>query len=137
MESTTEQTAPQQAPQETNKDKIAFNKALKQLENLFNGDKKAFKKAKVKNNELDELAQSILAEDREEAKVRVKAKTKALLIKKAEYDAFIRKQDKEMEAARLEKMKEFTKEMQDLAQDIENIDALSESFANTFRQLTE
>lgn len=131
------QNSQQPQQEEQNKDAKKFAQNLKKLENLFNGDKKAFKRQKVKNDDLDDLAQEILAEERAEAIASFKSKTRVLLKKKSEFDKFVIQKTKELENAILEKKKEFSKEMEEMFQEIENVDALADSFANTFRELTE
>ncbi len=82
METNTVETQEQQQKSDSNKVNIEYEKNLKTLVALFNGND-AFKKTKVPTDDVSKLVEEILKEKREEKLLEFKTKAKSLLTPKS------------------------------------------------------
>lgn len=133
METNTQDTQEQQK-QDSNKIAIEYEKNLKTLVALFNGND-AFKKTKVPTDDVSKLVEEILKEKREEKLIEFKTKAKALLEEKVRFDAETLKLTDEFNKKILEKKKEFSKSMLDCFKIVEDIKAVETSYTNSLSSL--
>jgi hypothetical protein len=123
-------------PQEQN-DKInkQYEANLKRLVALFNGDK-AFKKPKVNNSDVQSIIEELTKERKEELVKQFKEKASKLLIKKVEFDQFVKQKEEELKQALNNKKKEFSKEMEECFKLIESIDNIVKEYSATFEEIS-
>lgn len=117
-----------------NKDAEKFKKNYEKFMTLMSGKGNVFKN-KVPNSQVDDVIEEMLEENRVAAKEAFKTKGKALLLKKVEFDKFIKAQEAATAKAILEKQKEFNTEIEALFNEIENIDSLAASMASVLKEV--
>ena len=124
-----------QSQQDGGKDAKRFDQNLKKFMSLFSGKANPFKN-KIPNSEVSGFFDEMLEENRQEVIERFKVKGKALILKKVQFDKFVKEEQAKTEKAILEKKKEFSKEMEALFQEMESIDELAKGVADVIDDIT-
>lgn len=118
----------------SNKIEKKFNENMRKLVALMGGEKRIpGKRNVVKNDDVSDIVEEMLAERKEAAKVKFKASAGALIEKKVEFEAFIKAEQKKLEAVILKKREEFNKEMDNLFAEVEDINTLRKNFEDTLK----
>jgi ribosome recycling factor len=117
-------------------DKISkkFDSNVKKLVALFSGEK-AFKQPKVLNSELNSVIEELTKERKEELIKAFKAKATALLNSKVAFDKFVKEEEGKLKNAVNNKKKEFNTEMEECFKMVENIELLTQQYAETFKSM--
>ncbi len=131
MSEVTENQSPEEkAKQEGGKVAKRFEENTKKLLAVFNGEGnvKNLSNRKLKKDTLTIAIEELTKEMSEEKIKAFKEKAKTILVKKVEFDKFRVEQQKLMDQAVLNKMKEFNKDMEDCFNLIADIDAIKNDY---------
>ncbi len=129
-ENTENQNPEEKQKQDNNKVAKRFEENTTKLLAVFNGadNVKTLSGKKIKKDALTQAIEELTKETTEERIKTFKEKAKAILVKKVEFDKFKIEQQKLMDQAVLNKMKEFNKEMEDCFNLITGIDEIKNEY---------
>lgn len=121
--------------QDQQNDKVSkkFEQDFKKLVALLGGEKN-LKKTNVPNDELGGIVEELLKERREDFIKEFKAKAKALLDKKLEFDKEVRKAEDDLKKTVIAKKKEFSEKMKDVFGMVENINEIEKSYYQSMKE---
>ncbi len=112
-----------------------FEQNMHKLMALLKGDEKAFK-TKVPNGEIEEVIQEML-KDRRAATIKTfKEKASAILDSHVEFNKFCKQKEKEFKDSIVNKKKEFSKQMEECFNLIENMDTLAKDYKGSLTELS-
>lgn len=105
-----------------------FETAVKSIVAILGDPKNMTLKQKVKNQDVANLVENLFAEERLAAEEKFKADLKALIIKKSEYDAFLREEEKKVAKAKEEKQKQFAEAAEKLFQQVTDLPSIVKGY---------
>ena len=118
----------QQGQDNAGKTQKKFETVIANLVAVLGGEEHLKLKVKVAGSELSTIVSELFKEEQEEAAKKFKDDLKNILKKKAEYDAFIREEEKKFEKAKEVKQKEFVDSANKLFNNIENWGTVLQSY---------
>ena len=113
---------------ESAKIKQSYDKAMSSLVAIFKGESNIAIVKKIPNDEVKILMDEVLEEEVTAIKDTFKTKAKELIKAKVAYDNFIKQKEQEIQKAKDEKTKEFTKNANELIQMVESIGTLQKDY---------
>lgn len=123
--------------QQENQDKVAkqFEKNFSKLVALIG--EKNLKKVKIPNNDVSQVVEELLKENREAVVLDFKAKAKAIIQEKIKFDQEVAKARKDYEKVVSDKMKLFNEQMTSLFNMIENVDLVAKQYYDAIKGAAE
>lgn len=119
--------------QDSGKIEKKFQENLSKLMGLLKGNEQVFKE-KVPNEDMDLIIEELIKERKEKTIEEFKKKASNILDKKVEFDKFVKQKESELKSAINNKRKEFSKEMEDCFNLVENINSLHQQYKNSLKE---
>ena len=117
---------------EQKKTQKSYETAMNNAFALMKGDKNFKVVSKIPNDEVDKLIEELTKEQVEEKREEFKTKMKALFKKRVEFENLIEQKTKEFNGVITGKMKEFTKEVSEVVNIIQDINQIRASYLQAF-----
>lgn len=92
------------------------------------GGQEAFKKPKVKNEEVSTLVEELIKEQRDSALKEFKEKAKSILQHKVQFDKEMKLAEEDLKKLQIQKKKEFSEKMKSLFNIVDNIQEIENQY---------